>query len=90
MVLLGFAASGQEGAGKRQAKPAGTGGIHLTVKVMDTDGDGVASKEEWMAVFTKLNANNDGALNEAELNAGSSAYPCAAAQPAARKKGEGK
>lgn len=87
-ALVAWAAE-QDGEGKKNPKPQGGSGIHLTFKAIDTNGDGVISKEEWMAVFTKLDSNSDGGLSEAELNQGAGAYPCpgGAARP---KKGDGK
>jgi len=88
VVVAAVGATGQDGEGKKAAKPAGAG-IHLTIKNLDTDADGVVSKDEWMAVFNKLNTSGDAGLNEAEINAGSAAYPCSG-QAAARKRPEGK
>ncbi len=88
VVGVALSALGQEGG--KVAKSAPSGGLHLTIKTLDTDADGGVSKEEWMAVFTKLNANGDAALSEAELNAGSPLYPCPGAAGVARKKAGGK
>lgn len=94
VVVIALGATGQEGEGKKKpagAAPAGNG-LHLTLKALDADADGIISKEEWMAVFTKLNANGDHGLSEAEFNAGSAAYPCNGQPGAAKKRagGDGK
>lgn len=93
VVVLALCGAGlaQEGGGnkggeggKAAPKPAAAG---LSFSQIDTNGDGIISKVEWLAYFAKLDLNKDGVISAEEAGGAAPAPANNGGEGGAKRKG---